>query len=127
MTVIYGGKTTTFTVDGVVESGGNEISLVWTDGKNIFNGIIDTDGQSITQTIDVSNISTITITTTKTSWFSAPKCYNADNYVRINNNENANYMGGTYPMEITFDVTSIMSIIINCETNFKQAITVRGE
>lgn len=103
------------------------ITLVWIDGKTIFNGLIDNAAMSTTEPIDVSGFSTLTITTDATSWFTVPVCYDADTFAPITNNENAKYMGGTYPMEITNDVSGKTSVRIICSTSYKNSFIVKGE
>lgn len=118
ITVSYGGKTTTFIVTGVAESGGSEnmiIKPIWTENKCITSaGNVEAyNGWYLSNEIDCSNASVLRISTDATSWFATPNIWGATvsgaetgfDKITGNSENNASYMGGNYSEEVWFDVT----------------------
>lgn len=116
ITVSYGGKTTTFTVIGVAESGDSDVvtfTPTWTKDKTITQEIVDYTGWYLSDEIDCSDVNILWLKTENNHWYPTPNIYGNSTkgsdtgFLRVtgNSDNNPTYMGGSYSKEVWFDVS----------------------
>lgn len=130
VTVSYGGKTATITVIGATESGGNDVytpELLWEAGYRIdtnSGAVVEADGWSVSQLIDISGYSSLRVATTSTTWFNANVMAGTDEYPHTALQHNTSYWGGSYMTDETFDVLAYSYLRIASSTNHAASFTV---
>lgn len=130
VTVSYGGKTATITVIGATESGGNDVytpELLWEAGYRIdtnSGAVVEADGWSVSQLIDISGYSSLRVATTSTTWFNANVMAGTDEYPHTALQHNTSYWGGSYMTDETFDVLAYSYFRIASSTNHAASFTV---
>lgn len=127
ITVTYQGLTTTFTVNGIAQESGKSIVPTWTANTYInpsSGGIAEYSNWYLSNEIDCTNAKTLKFKTSTAVWFSTPTVWAnttqgaTSGFKKLSgvSDNNAAYMGASYSMEVTFDVTNYVCVRIATNT-----------